>query len=111
AEKRVAIHSVLRWVIMLPSEDFSDRPKRRGGARSIDRKKDGAPPAGKVVYLTAWNTFHTAVVKRVVDPTSKTSHKPSGLVPAPIQHCIGSCADLPDPGGLAAGLERSFKGR
>jgi len=34
-----------------------------------------------------------------------------GLVPAPLTECIGSCADLPDPAGLAAGLERSFKGR
>jgi hypothetical protein len=111
AEKRVAVHSVLRWVIMLPSEDFSDRPKRLGGSRSVDRKKEGAPPAGRVVYLTAWNTFHTTVVKRVNDPTSKTWHRPLGLVAAPIEECIGSCSDLPDPAGLAAGLERSYKGR
>jgi len=40
AEKRISIQSVLRWVIMLPSDDFSDRPKRRGGSRTIDRKKE-----------------------------------------------------------------------
>ena len=110
-EKRLAIHSVLRWVIVLPSEDFSERPKRKGGARTIDRKENGAPPAGKVVYLTAWGTLHTAVVKRVSNPDSKTWHRPLGLVPAPLEECIGTCADLPDPAGLAAGLERSFKGR
>ena len=110
-EKRLAIHSVLKWVILLPSEDFASRPKRRGGAISTDRKKEGAPPAGKVVYLTSWNTLHTAVVKRVSNPDSKTWHRMLGLVPAPVEECIGTCADLPNPAGLAAGLERSFKGR
>ena len=110
-EKRLAIHGVLKWVILLPSEDFADRPKRKGGSRTIDRKKDGAPPAGRVVYLTAWNTLHTAVVKRVTNPDSTTWHRMLGLVSAPIEECIGTCADLPNPAGLAAGLERSFKGR
>jgi DNA invertase Pin-like site-specific DNA recombinase len=110
-EKRLAIHSVLRWVIVLPSQDFSARPKLRGGARSIDRKKDGAPPAGKVVYLTAWGTLHTAIIKRVSNPNTESWHKPLGLVSAQLGECIGSCADLPDPAGLAAGLERSYKGR
>ena len=110
-EKRLAIHSVLLWLIVLPSEDFAARPKRRGGARTVDRKKDGAPPAGRVVYLTVWHTFHTAVIKRVSNPESTTWHRMLGLVPAPIEQCIGTCADLPNPAGLAAGLERSFKGR
>ena len=110
-EKRLAIHSVLKWVILLPSDDFASRPNRRGGAISTDRKKEGAPPAGRVVYLTAWNTLHTAVVKRVTNPDSTTWHRMLGLVPAPIEECVGTCADLPNPSGLAAGLERSFKGR
>lgn len=110
-EKRLAIHSVLRWVIVLPSEDFASLPKLRGGSRSIDRKKEGAPPAGKVVYLTAWGTIHTAIIKRVPNPETTTWHKPLGLVAAPIAECIGTCADLPNPAGLAAGLERSYKGR
>jgi DNA invertase Pin-like site-specific DNA recombinase len=110
-EKRVAIHSVLKWVILLPSDDFASRPHRKGGAISTDRKKEGAPPAGRVVYLTAWNTLHTATVKRVTNPDSTTWHRMLGLVPAPIEECLGTCADLPNPAGLAAGLERSFKGR
>ena len=87
------------------------RPERKGGARSIDRKKDGAPPAGKILFLSAWNTIHTAVIKRVPNPDSATWHKPLGLVPAEIDECLGSCAEMPDPALFAAGLQRSYDGR
>lgn len=111
AKKKLVIQSVLRWVAILPSDDFASRPERKGGARSIDRKKDGAPPAGKILFLSAWDTIHTAVIKRVPNPDSATWHKPLGLVPAEIDECLGSCAELPHPAEFAAGLKRSFDGR
>ena len=110
-EKRLAIHSILKWAILLPSEDFASRAERRGKPVSTERKRSIVPPAGKVVYLTAWNTLHTAIVKRVPNPDPNLWQRVLGLVPATIEDCIGTCADLPNPAGLAAGLERSFKGR
>ena len=111
AQKKLVIQSVLRWVAIIPSADFASRPERKGGARSIDRKKDGAPPAGKILFLSAWNTIHTAVIKRVPNPDSATWHKPLGLVPAEIDECLGSCAAMPDAALFASGLQRSYEGR
>ena len=111
ATKKLVIQSVLKWVAIIPSEDFASRPERKGGARSIDRKKDGAPPTGRMVFLSAWNTIHTAVIKRVPNPDSPTWHKPLGLVAAEIDECLGSCAEMPDPAGFAMGLKRSYDGR
>lgn len=110
-QKKAVIQSLIKWVVVLPSEDFASREKRRGGSRSIDRKIGGAPPAGRVVFLTQWDTLHTAVVKRVDNPDSATWHRPLGMVPAEINECLGSCAELPDPAAFAAGLARSYAGR
>lgn len=109
--KKLVIQSVLRWVAIIPSEDFAARPERKGGARSIDRKKDGAPAAGKILFMSAWQTLHTAIIRRIENPDSATWHKPLGLVPAEIDECLGSCAEMPDPALFAAGLQRSYDGR
>lgn len=111
AQKRIAIHKLLRWVVLIPSDDFASRPARRGGSRSIDRKVNGAPPAGKIAYLTAFGSIHTAIVKRVDDPSTSTWHRPLGIVSASPAECLGSAADLPDPRQFAAGLTRSYVGR
>ena len=111
SQKRTAIHKVLLWVALLPSEDFASRAARRGVPRDHNREKVGAPPAGKVMFLTSWGTFHTAILKRVPNPDSATWHKILGIVPAEISECLGTAADLPDPGAFAAGLERSYQGR
>lgn len=111
AQKAVVLRSVLRWIILLPSEDFSDRPKRKGGSRSTSRKIEGAPAAGRMIFCTAFGLLHTAVIKRVTDPESRTWHRSLGLVPAGIEDCLGSCAELPDPAAFAAGLARSYAGR
>lgn len=110
-QKKAVIQSLIKWVVILPSEDFASREKRRGGSRSTDRKIGGAPPAGRVVFLSEWNALHTAVIKRVDNPDSATWHRPLGMVPAEINECLGSCAELPDPAAFAAGLKRSYDGR
>ena len=111
AQKGVVLRSVLRWVILLPSQDFADRPKRKGGSRSTSRKIEGAPAAGRMIFCTAFGLLHTAVVKRVTNPESRTWHRSLGLVPAGIEDCLGSCSDLPDPVAFASGLARSHAGR
>ena len=103
ATRRDAIRAVLRWVAVVPS----DAPP----ICNADTAYKWVPnnDAGRVVFLSAWGTMHTAYIYRA--RVSDKRYRMCKLRPATADECVGSFHDLPDPAAFYAGLERSYRGR
>jgi DNA invertase Pin-like site-specific DNA recombinase len=95
--------SCLVWVCVLPStEPREPKPGYKNRTR---------PPqdAGRVVFLTAWNTYHCATIYR---RAGKGYHHSTLLVrPSTPEEIVGSMSDFPAPTAFLAGLERVWHGR
>lgn len=101
--RRDAIRAVVRWVAVIPT----DSPKLRD--RSTGYKVVPGEEAGRMVWLTAWGTLHTAFIyrDRVPGQMKRVGH----LRPATWEESIHTVCDFPEPARFVAGLERSYKAR
>ena len=99
--RRDALRAVIRWVAVIPS----DLPRTRNKAGKWETSDD----AGRMVFLTAWGTLHTAVIER--QRREGDRYRRCWLRPATLEECIGTFNDLPDPAAFYAGLERANKNR
>ncbi len=98
AVRRDAIRAVVRWIAVLPSEDFDVRDRRNV------RPKDDL---GDLVVLTAWGTYHTVHLFRSTDGDRHSNA--TQLRPAKVSEMVGGVADFPAPKCFHDGLERSWK--
>lgn len=99
--RRLAIRAVLRWAAVIPS----NLPRTKD---SRSYKWVTPEDAGRVVFLTAWGSLHTAFIERGKREGHRT--RLCYLRPAAPEECIGSVCEFPEPGRFVAGLERGFKG-
>ena len=101
--RRDAIRAVLRWVAVIPSE----APPICNADTSF--KWVPSDEAGRVVFLSAWGTMHTAFLYRSRDQGQMK--RICKLRPATASETIGTFCDLPDPRAFYDGLQRSYHGR
>ncbi|MGC4045059.1 MAG: recombinase family protein [Armatimonas sp.] len=106
SERRDILRSVIRWAAVIPSGN----PREPVPGYSPNTRMRPASHAGWVVFLTAWGTYHTAMIERVFQKAI-TDHRQLVLRPAEPNEALGTIMDFPDPHGFAAGLKRAYDGR
>ena len=103
---RDALRQCLCWVAVLstPSER-EPKPQYRMSGYSY------APSiVGKLVFLTSWGTYHTAVIHRE-RMTGRGGYYPLRLRPATPDEIVGGVADFPEPERFVCGLTRAWAGK
>lgn len=95
-QQRDILHSVIRWVAIIPRwalPDFPENPRR---------KKRPCFLESRLVVLTAFGTYTTMVVTR--------QGRRHALRLAAPDEVVASVACFPDPEGYLRGIERQFQG-
>jgi DNA invertase Pin-like site-specific DNA recombinase len=106
AERRDVVRAVIRWAAVIPS----NKPRECVPGYSPKTRTRPASHAGWLVFLTAWGTYHTAVIEREFRK-EVTDHRQLILRPALPDETLGTVMDFPDPHGFAAGMKRAYDGR
>jgi hypothetical protein len=101
--RKDALRAVIRWIAVIPSDVIRTRDRRSDDTWRSDED------AGRVVFLTAWGTLHTAFIERVTRQNYYRRSKVCQLRPATAQEAIGTVGDFPDPDAVVAGLARAYK--
>ena len=112
AAVRDAVRQCLCWIAVLPGDGVRE-PKPGYGPGTTDVRYSYAPAvAGKLVFLTAWGTYHTAILCRTrTGPGTGRRRTPFTLRPATVEETIGGVADFPQPQCFFEGLARAWAGR
>ena len=97
-----SLHRAIRWIAVLPSN--APREKSPSGRGRWRRATDG----GRVVFFTAYNTYHcaTLVYGDIGDVRPQYALRPSTLAES-----VATVAEFPDPCGFLDGLRRAYQGR
>ncbi len=97
-----SLHRAIRWIAVLPSA--APREKSPSGRERWRRATDG----GRVVFFTAYNTYHcaTLVYGDIGDVRPQYFLRPSTLA-----EMVATVAEFPDPCGFLDGLRRAYQGR
>ena len=103
AEFRETARSVIRWAAIVPEDlDAPRGRKRRGYSKRLLQ--------GKVLFCTAWGTYHTAVIEW--GGKSARSKQPFNTLRDAAPHeVLGGIEDLPEPSLFFENLRREFVGR
>ena len=109
---RDAIRQCLCWIAVFSTPSKREpKPSYRIDNSATTYTTTYAPRiVGKFVFLTAWGTYHTAVLYRERNG-DRSGYPPFLLRPAKPEEMIGGVADFPDPDGFIAGLKRAWAGR
>ena len=93
-QKRAAIHKAIRWIALIPAIILLLEPSVELG-RGIGASTKLEFHQRAKSLLTAWGTFHTAIVKRIPKPDGTAFQRAIGLVRAEPDECLGSAPICP----------------
>jgi len=109
-EVRLAVRQSLCWIAVLPvASEREPKPGYKPG--QTDPRYSYAPSViAKLVFLTSYSTYHTAILYRERTGT-KSGYPPFKLRPATPEEAVGGVADFPQPQCFVDGLTRAWAGR
>lgn len=91
AVQREVVERLFEWVAVIPSGNEPEHYNR-----------------GRVVFLTRWRTFHTALIYRKPKAKECRFHNIHEVHPATIGEMIGGIGEFPDPETFVKHLERAY---